>query len=32
MEDAFLLWECIAIPAHNEYMAIKKAQEEAKRK
>jgi hypothetical protein len=32
IEEAFLLWECIAVPAHNEYTALKKAQNEANRK
>jgi len=32
LEDAYLLWECIAIPAYNERIAMEKARKEAKRK
>ena len=31
LEDAFLLWETIAIPAYNEWLAAERARKEARR-
>ena len=32
LEDAYLLWEIIAVTAHNEWLATKHEREKAKRK